>query len=115
MEKLAPLSVDQLYRTCDSELLPFKTTDNLEGYSGFFGQERAIEAMEFGVGMVRPGYNLFVMGTPHTGRFSFAMENLKSAAKKQNKPYDWCYLKKISDTRYPKALKLPAGKGRCDS
>ena len=111
MEKLAPLSVDQLYRTCDSELLPFKTTDNLEGYSGFFGQERAIEAMEFGVGMVRPGYNLFVMGTPHTGRFSFAMENLKSAAKRQNKPYDWCYLKNISDTRYPKALKLPAGKG----
>jgi lon-related putative ATP-dependent protease len=110
MEKLAPLSVDQLYRTCDIDLLPFKTTDNLEGFAGFFGQDRALEAMEFGVGMNRPGYNLFVMGNPHTGRFSFAMENLREAAKSQAKPYDWCYLKNIQDTRHPQALRLPAGK-----
>lgn len=110
METSTPLSSDQLYRTCESDHLPFKTTESLEGFAGFFGQDRALEAMEFGVGMARPGYNLFVMGNPHTGRFSFAMENLREVAKKQAKPFDWCYLKNISDTRNPEVLRLPAGK-----
>ena len=110
MEKHAPLSIDQLYRVCETEYLPFKTTETLEPFAGFFGQERALDAMEFGVGMERPGYNLFVMGTPHTGRFSFAMESLRNVAKKQRKPQDWCYLNNISDSRHPLALKLPAGK-----
>ena len=47
MEKETLLSPDQLYRQCSTELLPFKTTETLEPYAGFFGQERAIEAMEF--------------------------------------------------------------------
>lgn len=86
MDKHKPLPVTALYKTCDPDLLPFRTTETLENFSGFFGQERAIEAMEFGVGMRRPGYNLFVMGNPHTGRFSFAMENLKGIAKKRKNP-----------------------------
>ena len=65
------LSTEQLYFRCDPELLPFKNTSTLEPFTGFFGQTRAIEAMDFGIGMRRPGYNLFVMGNPHTGRFSF--------------------------------------------
>ncbi|NVK40786.1 MAG: AAA family ATPase [Oceanospirillaceae bacterium] len=111
MEKLKSLPPEALYRTCDADLLPFRTTETLEPFSGFFGQERAIEAMEFGIGMRRPGYNLFVMGNPHTGRFSFAMESLRSVAKKErNKPKDWCYLNNLSDSRYPLALEFPAGK-----
>ncbi len=110
MDKHLPLSIDQLYRVCDSQQLPFKTTETLEAFNGFFGQDRAIDAMEFGVGMSRPGYNLFVMGNPHTGRFSFAMESLKTVAKKQSKPHDWCYLNNIRDSRHPLVLRLPAGK-----
>lgn len=106
------LSTDQLYRSCDPELLPFKTTSTLEPFSGFFGQTRAIEAMEFGIGMRRPGYNLFVMGNPHTGRFSFAMENLKAVAKKEKKPGDWVYLNNLSDNRHPLAISFPAGKAQ---
>lgn len=110
MEKLKPLSCEALYKVCDTNLLPFRTTETLESFSGFFGQERAIEAMGFGVGMRRPGYNLFVMGNPHTGRFSFAMENIKGIAKKEKKPSDWCYLNNLQDNRYPIAVELLAGK-----
>jgi lon-related putative ATP-dependent protease len=110
MEKLKPLSCEALYKVCDTNLLPFRTTETLESFSGFFGQERAIEAMGFGVGMRRPGYNLFVMGNPHTGRFSFAMENIKGIAKKEKKPSDWCYLNNLQDNRYPIAIELLAGK-----
>lgn len=112
MELDTKLNPDALYRTCDPELLPFKTTETLEPFSGFFGQERAIEAMEFGVGMHRPGYNLFVMGNPHTGRFSFAMDSLKVVAKKERKPTDWVYLNNLKDRRHPLAVQLPAGKAQ---
>ncbi|MDO6514078.1 MULTISPECIES: Lon protease family protein [unclassified Neptuniibacter] len=106
------LSTEQLYCSCDPELLPFKTTSTLEPFTGFFGQDRALEAMEFGIGMRRPGYNLFVMGTPHTGRFSFAMENLKAVAKKEKKPTDWIYLNNLKDNRHPLAISFPAGKAQ---
>ena len=106
------LSTEQLYCSCDPELLPFKTTSTLEPFTGFFGQDRALEAMEFGIGMRRPGYNLFVMGTPHTGRFSFAMENLKAVAKKEKKPTDWVYLNNLKDNRHPLAISFPAGKAQ---
>ncbi|WP_339890341.1 Lon protease family protein [Neptuniibacter pectenicola] len=106
------LSSEQLYFSCDPELLPFKTTSTLEPFTGFFGQNRAIEAMEFGIGMRRPGYNLFVMGTPHTGRFSFAMENLKAVAKKEKTPKDWIYLNNLQDNRHPLAISFPAGKAQ---
>lgn len=110
MEKLKSLPPEALYKVCDSETLPFRTTETLENFNGFFGQERAIEAMGFGVGMRRPGYNLFVMGNPHTGRFSFAMESLKGIAKKEKKPSDWCYLNNLLDDRYPVSVELQAGK-----
>jgi len=106
------LSTEQLYFRCDPELLPFKNTSTLEPFSGFFGQTRAIEAMDFGIGMRRPGYNLFVMGNPHTGRFSFAMENLKTTAKKEKKPGDWVYLNNLKDNRNPLAIPFPAGKAQ---
>ncbi|TVQ69636.1 MAG: ATP-binding protein [Oceanospirillales bacterium] len=106
------LSADQLYRVCDPKDLPFLTTESIEPFNGFFGQERAIEAMDFGISMQRHGYNLFVMGNPHTGRFSFAMENLKNYAKKDQKPADWCYINNLSDGRYPVVLHLPAGKAQ---
>ncbi|WP_286240673.1 Lon protease family protein [Neptuniibacter halophilus] len=106
------LSTEQLYRSCDPELLPFKTTATLKPFTGFFGQDRAIEAMDFGIGMRRPGYNLFVMGNPHTGRFSFAMENLKAIAKKEKKPGDWVYLNNLKDNRNPLAINFPAGKAQ---
>jgi len=110
MDKRTRLDPDALYKVCDPALLPFKTTATLEPFTGFFGQHRAVEAMQFGIGMRRPGYNMFVMGNPHTGRFSFAMDNLRVCAKKERKPGDWVYLSNLDDTRSPVAVSLPAGR-----
>jgi len=110
MDKRTRIEPAALYTVCDPELLPFKTTATLEPFTGFFGQHRAIDAMQFGIGMRRPGYNMFVMGNPHTGRFSFAMDNLRSSAKKERKPGDWVYLNNLDDSRSPIAVSLPAGR-----
>ncbi len=111
MDSALRLGIDQLYRTCNPELLPFKTTETLEDFKGIYGQQRAVEAMEFGIGMRRPDYNLFVMGHSQSGRFSFVMDTLKREAKKAKKPQDWCYLNNLSDTRHPQAFYFAPGKG----
>ena len=38
------------------------------------GQTRAQSALAFGVAMKAPGYNIFVMGDPGTGRLDFFCE-----------------------------------------
>lgn len=111
MSNLTPLMPSQLCHKCDLNLLSFKDTSTVEKFKGYFGQERAIEAMEFGIGMPRPGYNFFVMGKPHTGRFSFAMDMLKSIAKKQRKPMDWLYINNFSEGHSPIVVSLAAGRG----
>ena len=111
MSKDFALSVSQLCHKCDLDLLTFKDTSTVEKFKGFFGQERAIEAFEFGIGMDRSGYNFFVMGNPHTGRFSFALDMLKGVAKKQRKPLDWLYINNFSEGHSPVVVSLHAGRG----
>lgn len=59
--RLAP---EELTRPFAPEQFAFDTTDDLEPFRGVLGQERAVEALQFGVAMPRPGYNVFVMGEP---------------------------------------------------
>ena len=106
------LTAVELYHHCDPELLPFKTTETLEAFTGIYGQERAVEAMEFGIGMRRPDYNMFVMGHSQSGRFSFVMDTLKREAKREKKPLDWCYLNNLHDARYPQAFYFAPGKAQ---
>lgn len=73
--RLAP---EALTRPFSAEQFSFSTTNDLEPFRGVLGQERAVEALQFGVAMPRPGYNVFVMGEPGTGRFSFVKRYLKA-------------------------------------
>lgn len=66
------LPVQSLARPFSPEQFSFASTDELEPFRGVLGQERAVEAMQFGVAMPRPGYNLYVMGESGTGRFPSA-------------------------------------------
>ena len=67
------------YRPFEPSQFAFNTTDELEPFLGVLGQERAVEALQFGVAMPRPGYNVYVMGEPGTGRFSFVRRYLKAS------------------------------------
>ncbi|UTW06668.1 Lon protease family protein [Pseudomonas benzenivorans] len=104
--RLAP---DALTRPFSATQFNFATTDDLEPFRGVLGQERAVEALQFGVAMPRPGYNVFVMGEPGTGRFSFAKRYLKAEAKRLATPSDWVYVNHFDEPREPRALELPAG------
>lgn len=104
--RLAP---DALTRPCAPDQFNFATTDDLEPFRGVLGQERAVEALQFGVAMPRPGYNVYVMGEPGTGRFSFVQRYLKAEAKRQATPVDRVYVNHFDEPREPRALELPPG------
>jgi lon-related putative ATP-dependent protease len=112
MEPGKALKAEELYRPCELEGLTFETTAEIGEPSGFFGQTRAVEAIQFGAEVDRTGYNLFVLGPPGTGRHSFVREFLEAKALTEPVPSDWCYVNNFADSRRAVALELPAGTGR---
>ncbi len=106
------LPPEQLFNRCDPATLPGDSTDDLEDLPGLIGQERAIEAVAFGVGVKRQGYNLFALGASGTGKHSVIADYLRRQATRQPTPDDWCYVNNFADPQRPNALRLPAGRAK---
>ncbi|MDH5264862.1 MAG: AAA family ATPase [Betaproteobacteria bacterium] len=104
-----PLEPPALRRTCDPAGLPFATTDELEDFADVLGQSRAVEAIQFGVGIERDGYNLYAMGPEGVGRHTIVRRYLEQRAPQRPTPSDWCYVFDFAAPDKPKALELPAG------
>jgi lon-related putative ATP-dependent protease len=107
-----PLDPPALRRTCDPASLAFKTTDELEDFGEILGQSRAVEAIRFGVGMEREGYNLYAMGPEGLGRHTIVRRFLEQRAPQRATPQDWCYVFDFKAHDKPRALALPAGSAR---
>lgn len=107
-KKIISLNANELTQKISAAALPFKTTAELEPFHGVLGQDRAVNAIQFGVAMKRPGYNIFVMGEGGTGRSSYVRDYLKSEAKRQATPSIWCYVNNFKNPREPLALELNA-------
>ena len=95
-----------LTQSIPADLFTFADTSELESFYGVLGQDRAVNAIQFGVAMQRPGYNIFVMGDTGTGRSSYVRDYLKSEAKRQHTPSVWCYVNNFRNPREPQALEL---------
>jgi len=106
-EKLEPAA---LCRCCDAAAFDFSTTADIEDLPGFIGQARAEEAVNFGIGIQRNGYNLFALGPAGTGKQAFVSRHVESRAAAEAVPPDWCYVNNFADNRKPRALELPPGK-----
>ncbi len=106
------LSPDHLCRACDPASLPFETTADLPDSDEPLGQDRAVEAIRFAIGMNHRGFNLFALGPEGTGRRTLVMRHLEQAAATRAVPSDWAYVNNFEDSHKPKALRLPAGRAR---
>lgn len=100
-----------LYHACDMSTLEFETTEDLEDSKKIIGQDRALEALDFGVSIKHDGYNLFVSGSTGLGKHTVVKHLLKTKAMDFPKPSDWCYGNNFEHPHKPKILKLPAGYG----
>ncbi len=106
-----PLSPEVLYNYCNPQEFSFETTAELEDFEDMIGQERAVESVRLGVGIDLYGYNLFVLGSPGTGRHRFVRQFLEQQAANKPTPSDWCYVNNFEQPREPKAIELPVGWG----
>ena len=106
------LKPEELRVICDPAALPFRSTAELTPLDGLIGQERALDATTFGIGMKHGGYNLFVLGLPATGKTTSMRRLLDAAAAEGTTPSDWCYVHNFADPYRPSALEVPPGRGR---
>ena len=86
------LKIDQLYQSTDPKLLKFKTTEDLEDLTEVIGQPRAVESVQFGVGIRSEGYNLFALGPAGTGKRSLLRRSFEDQASEEPVPSDWIYV-----------------------
>jgi len=109
---------DKLAWHCDLSFLPFTCTADMTPLEDFIGQDRAIRAIEFGLGVNKPGFNIFVTGLTGTGKTSIIKAFLKkitsatAAPADAPVPEDWCYVYNFSDPDRPQALKIRRGFGK---
>jgi len=110
--KFKELSFKELKRSCDLSKLEWETTEDFSPVEEVIGQERAIKAIEFGLNIEAPGYNVYVTGMSDTGRTSTVREILKKFSSRKRVPDDWCYVYNFQDPDRPLAINLPPGKGK---
>ncbi len=103
--------VKRLRRACDPRVFKFKTTAELEPLEGTVGQDRAVNAMDFGLSIEADGFNVFVAGMPGTGRSTELRTQLGRVAATRPAPRDWCYVFNFAEPARPRALSLPADRG----
>ncbi len=111
MPDIKSLDARVLRPQCDPQQFSFKTTGELEPLTEVVGQARALEAVEFGVGMKRDGYNLYALGPAGIGKHTMVQQVLEKQAQAQPPADDWCYVHNFEDRQKPLALRLPAGRG----
>ena len=103
---------------CEAEDFTFKCTDELTPLDRFIGQDRALDAIRFGLEVDKPGYNLFLTGLTGTGKTSAIKAHLQAIIddlekrEKSKLVNDWCYAHNFDDPDRPKAFRLAAGTGK---
>ncbi len=105
------LTAEEVRRVCSPETLGFESTENLEPVQTIIGQSRALQAIQFGLGIQNSGFNIYAAGLPGTGKMTAIVAFLERVAKGKEVPPDWCYVYNFKDSYTPKALKLKAGMG----
>src|SRR5437773_11081505 len=77
---------EKLTWRCDLSFLPFTCTAEMTPLEDFIGQERAIRAIELGLGVNKPGFNIFVTRLTGTGKTSSIKAHLKQVISNRHAP-----------------------------
>jgi lon-related putative ATP-dependent protease len=107
---ITELTADQAYKVCGADNIGCESSLELTPLETIVGQDRAIRAMQFGLGIKEKGFNIYVSGMPGTGRTTAVRRYLEEVAVAKPVPMDWCYVNNFQDPYHPHALSLPAGR-----
>ena len=103
------LSSKQVFHACAPSQFSFKTTRNVQSTQDIISQERAVRAIRVGLGIRKPGYNIYVAGIQGTGKTSVIRTFLEEWSEHSEPPKDWIYVYNFKDSNRPLAIELEAG------
>ncbi len=103
--------INKLRKTCMQDELKFDNTSEIDVLEGIIGQERAVNAMEFGLRIRNKGYNIFMAGDNGTGKTSYAKSITQKVATNGKVPDDLCYVYNFKEPDRPSLIQLPPGLG----
>jgi len=106
------LTLSKLRKKTSTTSLGFETTAQIGCLEGLIGQQRAVEAMEFGLDVASKGYNIFVVGDHGSGRTTYSLGQLGKRANALPCPDDWLYVYNFANAGEPLAISLPPGMGK---
>ncbi|MGB0035317.1 MAG: AAA family ATPase [Candidatus Acidiferrales bacterium] len=107
--KHTSLPPEKLRWHCDPSRIPFQTTAEIEPNVGDMGQDRALRALQMGVELTAPGYNLFVCGLSGTSRGGMIVRMIEDMRPQAEIAPDRCYVNNFKNTDRPRLLTLARG------
>jgi lon-related putative ATP-dependent protease len=106
------LSPSQITSAVDKKTITQAIKSAANNEQTFIGQDRARQAISFGLGIKSSGYNIYVMGEQATGRHTLVQEFLHQAVRQNPTPDTVGYINNFDDNREPYALRLKPGEGK---
>ena len=110
MSKKYEVKTADLRCICNPRVFKFKNTSEIKPLDEVIGQKRAVQAIEFGLNMKSPGYNIFVTGVEGTGKSTIVKDIVTKHAKTLPGPDGWCLVNNFKDQFRPKAIAVSGGK-----
>ncbi len=107
-----PLAPEATYLSCSPSLFTYSDSNEYALSHEIIAQDRAVEAINMGLGIRKPGYNIYVAGIQGTGKTSVIRSFLETWSSHSPLPLDWIYVYDFNDSEVPKAISLKAGEGR---
>jgi lon-related putative ATP-dependent protease len=108
---VSPLAAGDLYTRTDPKDFDFETTSDLPDLTEIIGQPRAVEAVHFGMGIQKEGFNIFALGPNGSGKQALVTQFFEERAKSESVPWDWIYVYNFEQSHRPRPLSLPPGMG----
>lgn len=90
----------------------FASTRELSGAREFVGQERALAALELGLGVGSSGYNIFVSGLTGADKLETLRRWIAERVSSSATPGDWVYVHNFKQPDAPAAIYLKSGEGK---
>lgn len=109
MEQRFKVQVQEIVEEFPLGLLDFADTSQLKPLDTIIGQERAIQAIDFGLNMKGSEYNVFVTGLEGTGKATIVRKLVEDHALDHETPDDLCLVNNFDDDYHPVVIKMPPG------
>jgi len=106
------LSADEAAFAVPAADLAFTTTADIAITPDWMGQERALAALELGLGVAHAGFNIYVSGLGGTHREQTLASLLADLTRKSPRPGDRVLVQNFQNRDRPRAFHLPSGQGK---